>query len=76
MCRSIKVLRRSDAPVTPEEISAAALQFVRKVSGYHKPSKANQAIFDSAVSDIAAITGRLLASLQHSERGGIANAAP
>jgi hypothetical protein len=41
MCRSIKVLRRADTPVTPEEISAAALQFVRKVSGSHKPSKVN-----------------------------------
>ena len=63
MCRSIKVLRRSDALVTPEEISAAALQFVRKVSGFHKPSKANQPVFDAAVRDIAAITERLLHSL-------------
>jgi hypothetical protein len=63
MCRSIKVLRRSDALVTSEEISAAALQFVRKVSGYHKPSKANQAAFDAAVRDIAGITEQLLESL-------------
>ena len=63
MCRSIKVLRRSDALVTPEEISAAALQFVRKVSGFHKPSKANQPAFDQAVRDIAAVTGRLLETL-------------
>jgi hypothetical protein len=63
MCRSIKVLRRSDALVTPEEISAAALQFVRKVSGFHKPSKVNQPVFDAAVRDIAAVTGRLLESL-------------
>ena len=63
MCRSIKVLRRSDALVTPEEISAAALQFVRKVSGFHKPSKANQPAFDAAVRDIAGITERLLHSL-------------
>jgi hypothetical protein len=63
MCRSIKVLRRSDALVTSEEISAAALQFVRKVSGYHKPSKANEAAFDAAVRDIAGITEQLLASL-------------
>jgi hypothetical protein len=63
MCRSIKVLRRSDALVTPEEISAAALQFVRKVSGFHKPSKANQPVFDAAVRDIAGITERLLRSL-------------
>jgi len=60
MCRSIKVLRRPDAPVTSDEISAAALQFVRKVSGFHKPSKANQAAFDAAVRDIAGITERLL----------------
>jgi len=63
MCRSIKVLRRSDALVTSEEISAAALQFVRKVSGYHKPSKANEAAFEAAVRDIAGITEQLLASL-------------
>ena len=60
MCRSIKVLRRPDAPVTSDEISAAALQFVRKVSGFHKPSKANQAAFDAAVRDIAGVTERLL----------------
>ena len=63
MCRSIKVLRRNDALVTPEEISAAALQFVRKVSGFHKPSKANQPVFDAAVRDIAGVTERLLHSL-------------
>ena len=60
MCRSIKVLRRPDTPVTPEEISAAALQFVRKVSGSHKPSKVNQQAFDAAVQEIAAATERLL----------------
>jgi len=64
MCRNIKVLRRPAAPVTPDEISAAALQFVRKVSGYHHPSKANQAAFDSAVEEIAAATSRLLRSLE------------
>jgi hypothetical protein len=63
MCRSIKVLRRPEAPVTPEEISAAALQFVRKVSGSHKPSKVNQAAFESAVQEIAAATDRLLKKL-------------
>ena len=63
MCRSIKVLRRNDAIVTSEEISAAALQFVRKVSGFHKPSKANEAAFDSAVRDIARTTERLLERL-------------
>jgi hypothetical protein len=60
MCRSIKVLRRPDSPVTPEEISAAALQFVRKVSGSHKPSKVNQQAFDAAVQEIAEATERLL----------------
>jgi hypothetical protein len=63
MCRSIKVLRRPDAPATGDEISAAALQFVRKVSGYHKPSKSNQEVFDAAVREIAAVTGRLLETL-------------
>jgi hypothetical protein len=63
MCRSIKVLRRSEAPITSEEISAAALQYVRKVSGYHNPSKSNQAAFDTAVREIADATGRLLESL-------------
>jgi hypothetical protein len=64
MCRSIKVLRRPETPVTPEEISAAALQFVRKVSGFQKPSKTNQAAFDTAVSEIAGATDRLLKSLR------------
>jgi hypothetical protein len=63
MCRSIKVLRRPDAPVTPEEVSAAALQFVRKVSGSHKPSKINQPAFDAAVQEIAAATEKLLQKL-------------
>jgi len=63
MCRSIKVLRRPETPVTPEEISAAALQFVRKVSGFQKPSKINQSAFDSAVEEIAAATDRLLKSV-------------
>jgi hypothetical protein len=67
MCRSIKVLRRpagsDDAPVTPDEISAAALQFVRKVSGSHKPSKINQSAFDAAVQEIAAATDKLLKQL-------------
>jgi hypothetical protein len=63
MCRSIKVLRRPGTPVTPDEISAAALQFVRKVSGSHKPSKVNQPSFDAAVEEIAAATDRLLKQL-------------
>ena len=63
MCRSIKVLRRPAPPVTTEEISAAALQFVRKVSGYRQPSKSNQAAFDAAVREIASATERLLESI-------------
>ncbi|PYT21755.1 MAG: DUF2277 domain-containing protein [Acidobacteria bacterium] len=68
MCRSIKVLRRPTEPVTPDDISAAALQFVRKVSGYHKPSKLNQAAFDAAVREIAGATNRLLNSLAQPDR--------
>ncbi len=60
MCRSIKQLRQPDRPPTEEEIEAAALQFVRKVSGYRKPSRANQAAFDRAVLEIAASTRVLL----------------
>ena len=60
MCRSIKVLRRPEEPATPEEVSQAALQFVRKISGYNKPSKANQEAFDKAVRDIAEASQRLL----------------
>jgi hypothetical protein len=63
MCRSIKVLRRSAASTSEEEITSAALQFVRKVSGFHKPSKANQAAFDKAVHDVAEATDRLLQKL-------------
>jgi hypothetical protein len=60
MCRSIKQLRNSEIPATEEEIRAAALQFVRKVSGYRKPSKVNQAVFDQAVEDVARVTHTLL----------------
>ena len=60
MCRSIKQLRNSEVPVTEEEIRAAALQFVRKVSGYRKPSKANEAAFDQAVEEVTQVTQRLL----------------
>jgi hypothetical protein len=68
MCRSIKVLRNNAAPATGEEISAAALQFVRKVSGYRKPSKSNQDAFDRAVEEVARATGRLLETLQESKQ--------
>ena len=60
MCRSIKVLRRPAEPATEQEIELAALQFVRKISGYNKPSKANQEAFDLAVREIAATSARLL----------------
>jgi hypothetical protein len=63
MCRSIKTLRRREGPATEEEIEAAALQFVRKVSGYRVPSRANQAVFDQAVIDVAAATRVLLEAL-------------
>jgi len=70
MCRSIKVLRRPAEPVTPNDISAAALQFVRKVSGYYKPSKLNQAAFDTAVREIAVATKRLLDRLAETQPDG------
>lgn len=63
MCRSIKVLRKPDQPVTSDEITAAALQFVRKISGFQKPSKANQIAFEQAVAEIAESSGRLLQSI-------------
>ncbi len=63
MCRSIKTLRRPDEPATEEEIRAAALQFVRKVSGYRVPSKANAEAFDAAVDDVTVASRRLLESL-------------
>lgn len=64
MCRNIKVLFNFDPPVTPEEIRAAALQFVRKISGSNKPTKANEAAFMTAVDDVAAVATRLLQSLE------------
>jgi len=63
MCRSIKVLRRREAPATGDEVSGAALQFVRKISGMRKPSKANQEAFDRAVLEISASSHRLLEAL-------------
>ncbi len=63
MCRSIKVLRRPDGVAEHDEIEAAALQYVRKVSGYRQPSKANQAAFDAAVEEVAEASRRLLESL-------------
>jgi hypothetical protein len=63
MCRSIKTLRRAEEPATDEEIRAAALQFVRKVSGYREPSKANAEAFGLAVDEVAEASRRLLASV-------------
>lgn len=64
MCRSIKQLRHADVPVTEQELYEAALQYVRKVSGYRKPSRANTAAFEAAVAEIADSTKRLLAQLE------------
>ena len=64
MCRSIKTLRRSDGQADDEEVRAAALQFVRKVSGYRTPSRANEEAFKSAVEEIAEASRRLLDSLK------------
>jgi len=64
MCRNIKTLFNFDPPVTPEEVRAASLQFVRKITGFNKPSKANEALFLAAVDDVAAISSRLLNSLE------------
>jgi hypothetical protein len=64
MCRNIRILFNFAPPVTEDEIRAAALQYVRKVSGFNKPSKANETAFAQAVDDIAAVTSSLLAALQ------------
>lgn len=64
MCRNIKNLFNFDPPVTEEEIHAASLQFVRKITGFNRPSKANEAAFNAAIEEVAAVSGRLLASLE------------
>jgi hypothetical protein len=64
MCRNIKTLFNFDPPVTNEEVHAASLQFVRKITGFNKPSKANEAVFQTAIEEIAAISNRLLRSLE------------
>ena len=64
MCRSIKPLRMPDRKATEQEIAEAALQYVRKVSGYRKPSRANQVVFDAAVAEIVVATEKLLNQLQ------------
>jgi hypothetical protein len=69
MCRNIKTLFNFEPPVTDEEVRAASLQFVRKISGFNKPSKVNEVAFSSAVQEIARISKQLLVSLE-------SNAAP
>jgi len=64
MCRNIKTLFNFDPPVTEEEVRAASLQFVRKISGFTKPSKANEAAFLAAVDEVAGVSTRLLRSLE------------
>ena len=64
MCRNIKPLFNFDPPVTDEEVRAASLQFVRKISGFTRPSKANEALFQAAVNEIAAVSARLLHALE------------
>ena len=64
MCRSIKTLRNEEVPATEEEIRAAALQFVRKVSGYRKPSKVNEEAFEKAVEEVTMATDKLLENLK------------
>jgi hypothetical protein len=64
MCRSIKTLRGAEPPTSADDIQAAALQYVRKVSGYRQPAQRNRAAFEAAVAEISAVTGRLLAELQ------------
>ena len=65
MCRNIRVLHHFQPPTTPDEIHAAALQYVRKVSGAVKPAEADRAAFEAAVAEVTAVTTRLLASLTH-----------
>ncbi len=64
MCRNIKMLFNFDPPVTPEEVQAASLQYVRKISGFSKPSRVNEPAFFAAIEEIAAASTRLLSSLE------------
>jgi hypothetical protein len=75
MCRSIKTLRGLESAASEEEVRAAALQFVRKISGYRTPSRVNQPVFDAAVQEIAAASQRLLDGLT-TQRGSIPRTAP
>jgi hypothetical protein len=64
MCRNIRPLFNFDPPVTPEEVRAASLQFVRKITGFNKPSKANEEEFQAAIEEIAKVSARLIHSLE------------
>ena len=68
MCRSIKVLRQGSTPLSDGEVRAAALQFIRKISGYRTPSRANEQTFDRAIEEIAAASSRLLYALEYRVR--------
>jgi hypothetical protein len=64
MCRNIRTLFNFEPPVTPDEVRAASLQFVRKITGFNKPSKANEEAFEKAIEEIAKVSSRLLHSLE------------
>jgi hypothetical protein len=64
MCRNIRTLFNFDPPVTPDEVRAASLQFVRKITGFHHPSKTNEVAFNAAIEEIARVSARLLHSLE------------
>lgn len=68
MCRNIRTLFNFEPPVTQDEVRAASLQFVRKITGFNKPSRANEVAFLSAVDEVARISGQLLASLESTGR--------
>lgn len=76
MCRSIKVLRKLDPPATHEDTHKAALQYVKKISGFQKPSRANQPAFDRAVQEIAEASDRLLATIAEASEHGRQHSAP
>ncbi len=76
MCRNIKQLRFSDRPATSEECALAARQYVRKVSGFRQPSRANEATYEAAVAEIAAITERLLSELVVAGRPALTHEQP
>ena len=71
MCRSIKVLRQGSTPLSDDEVRAAALQFVRKISGYRTPSRANEQTFNRAVEEIAAVSSTLLHTLEYRVRAPV-----